>query len=272
MTASLPGDVQGVFQRFITTEYTTIDRSGQPITWPVSPYYEPGGACIDVTTGLGYPKKASDARTNPLVALLFSDPTGSGIADAPMVLVQGTADVDDRDLDANRRRYVREASAKLPAITKMMPPDAIQKRMSWYFARLYVHVRPERVYAWPRGDLSAVLSIVSPDGFRFAVRVPVRVDSGARLIRLEADPESTPVQPGLACLTAHRHAPDFSWQTNFQVRGDLQRDVDGWVLAPHKLVGGLELPKSKLASLRANFGKARRYHRVAKRELARRGR
>src|SRR3712207_3961151 len=102
MTTTLPEDVQQVFDRFITTEYTTIDRRGQPITWPVTPYYSPGAPCIDVTTGLGYPKKANDAEANPKVALLFSDPTGSGLERPPQVLVQGIAQVDDRDLDANR--------------------------------------------------------------------------------------------------------------------------------------------------------------------------
>src|SRR5919198_4486470 len=122
MTASLPQDVQAVFDRFITTEYTTIDGSGQPITWPVTPYYEPGGQCIDVTTGIGYPKKANDARANPKVAMLFSDPTGSGLDDPPMVLVQGTADVDERDLDANRRRHEKETIEKLPAGKENRPP------------------------------------------------------------------------------------------------------------------------------------------------------
>ena len=51
MTSSLPQDVQEVFDRFITTEYTTVDKRGQPITWPVTPYYRPGDATIDVTTG-----------------------------------------------------------------------------------------------------------------------------------------------------------------------------------------------------------------------------
>ena len=86
MTASLPDEVQAVFDRFITTELTTVNRAGQPITWPVTPYYSPGDPCIDVTTGLGYPKKANDARANPLVSLLFSDPTGIGAdrsADGP---------------------------------------------------------------------------------------------------------------------------------------------------------------------------------------------
>src|SRR5436190_24130634 len=104
MTATLPTEVQQVFDRFITTEYTTVDASGQPITWPVTPYYRLGDPQIDITTGLGYPKKAEDARNNPRVSLLFSDPTGSGIERPPAVLVQGSAAVDDADLEANRER------------------------------------------------------------------------------------------------------------------------------------------------------------------------
>ena len=114
MTGTLPLEIQEVFDRFITTEFTTVDRRGQPITWPLTPYYRPGDPCIDVTTGLGYPKKAKDARANPKVALLFSDATGSGIEDPPQVLVQGTAQVDDHDLDANRERYRRELDAIAP--------------------------------------------------------------------------------------------------------------------------------------------------------------
>lgn len=318
MTASLPADVQSVFDRFITTELTTVDRAGQPITWPVTPYYEPGGACIDVTTGLGYPKKANDARANPRVSLLFSDPTGSRLDDPPMVLVQGTAEVDDSDLEANRARYARESAEKLPALAKTMPPQALQRYLSWYYTRIYVHVRPERVYVWPRGDVSsepqlfdahmeevrsghseeqdrfhaepvggasswdeklaelgtthptAVLSIVCPDGFPFSIRVPVDIDPASRWIRIGGAPSGIPLQPGLACLTAHRHNDAFTWQQNFQVRGDLVPADDGWVLVPRKLVGGFEAPKGRIAMLRANAAKARRFRRAAKRELARR--
>ena len=154
MTASLPAEVQQVFDKFVTTEYTTVDGRGRPICWPVTPYYNPGDPCIDVTTGLGYPKKALDARANPKVALLFSDPTGSGIDNAPQVLVQGTADVDYRDLDANRERYSREAKEKLPGAADLMPPAAVQRLFGFYFNRVYVHVRPERVFVWPDGDVT----------------------------------------------------------------------------------------------------------------------
>src|SRR5215216_1503148 len=151
MTATLPLEVQQVFDRFVTTEFTTIDGRGQPITWPLTPYYSPGDACIDVTTGLGYPKKAHDAAANPRVALLFSDPTGSGLEDPPQVLVQGTAEVDDRDLGANRERYTREATEKLPATKSQLPPKPVRALFGWYFTRIYVHVRPERIYVWPQG-------------------------------------------------------------------------------------------------------------------------
>src|SRR3954451_13180102 len=133
VTATLPDEVQQVFDRFVTTEFTTVDRRGQPITWPVNPYYSPGDPCIDLTTGLGYPKKAADAAANEKVSLLFSDPTGSGLSRPPMVLVQGMADVDDRDLDANRDRYARESAEKLPATAGMHPPDFLKKRFSRYY-------------------------------------------------------------------------------------------------------------------------------------------
>ncbi len=319
MTASLPPDVQAVFDRFITTELTTIDGRGQPITWPVTPYYSPGDPCIDLTTGLGYPKKARDAQANPLVSLLFSDPTGSGLTDPPMVLVQGSAEVDDRDLEANRDRYARESAEKLPAITKLIPPTPFRWMVDWYLTRIYVHVRPERVYVWagravsseptlygshmeevrsghseepdrfhagPGGEAAvwdrrldglgtryptAVLSIVSPDGFPFAVRAPVRADPARRLVHLESEVTGVPLQSGLACLTVHSHGDDFSWQENFQVRGDLMWVDRAWAMIPRKLVGGFELPRSRVAMLRANLGKALRYRRTARRELARRG-
>ena len=153
MTASLPSEVQSVFDRFITTEYTTIDRTGQPITWPVTPYYRPGAGAIDVTTGIGYPKKADDAAANPRVALLFSDPTGCGIEARRWCSCRGPPKVDDADLDANARRYQRESLEKLPATKDQMPPDFLRRFFTWYFARLYVYVRPERVYVWSGGDV-----------------------------------------------------------------------------------------------------------------------
>jgi hypothetical protein len=319
VTSSLPPEVQQVFDRFVTTEYSTIDANGQPITWPVTPYYKPGDACISVTTGLGYPKKADDAARNPYVGLLFSDPTGCGVDKPPMVLVQGMADVDDRDLDANRERYARELGEKLPATTTRQPPAFIKKSLSWYYTRIYVHVRPERVYVWPDGDPTAepqlldahidevrsghdeepetepkppsgrpavwdsrldafgtrtyptaVLSLVAPDGFPFSIRLPVRPDRSGGCIRFDVDALGVPVAPGLACLTAHVHAPQFSWQTNFQVRGDLVERDGSWVFVPHRYVGGFDVPKGQVAMLRQVVTKTMQFRKKAKTELAKR--
>lgn len=118
---------------------------------------------------------------------------------------------------------------------------------------------------------TAVLSIVSPDGFPFSIRAPVSADEPSRVVRIAGELTGMPLQPGLACLTAHVHAERFAWQENFQVRGDLLPADAGWALVPRKLVGGFEIPRSRLAMLRANAAKARRFRRTAKRELARRG-
>src|SRR3982074_1966060 len=132
MTGSLPSEVQSVFDRFVTTEYTTIDPAGQPITWPVTPYYRPGAGAIDVTTGIGYPKKADDAAANARVALLFSDPTGCGMEDPPMVVVQGADKVDDAALDANAQRYQWGSLENLLAVKEQMPPDFLRRFFTWY--------------------------------------------------------------------------------------------------------------------------------------------
>jgi hypothetical protein len=319
VTATLPEQVQDVFARFITVEYTTVDGSRQPITWPVTPYYERGGPCIDITTGLGYPKKAEDARGNPKVSLLFSDPTGSGMERPPAVLVQGTASVDDADLAANRDRYQRESFEKLPATKSMYPPKFVQPLFGWYLSRIYVHVRPERVYVWPEGDFdrepqlfgshidevraghsqepavsppeptagtapwddrllelgdryeTAVLSIVAPDGFPMSARLPIELDQAANRIRITKVPVGIPLAPSRACLTAHEHDPDFLWQVNFQVRGNLVQEDGAWSIVPRKLIGGFELPPtSNVARYKLNARKMMRFRRIAKRQLAKR--
>jgi Pyridoxamine 5'-phosphate oxidase len=290
MTSTLPHEVRDAFERFITCELTTVNAAKQPITWPVTPYYEQGGATIDVTTGLGYPKKADDARAHPSVSLLFSDPTGSGVESGIKVLVQGTATIDDEDLKANAERYMRESAVKLPATKKMHPPKPLRPAFNFYYARIYIKVRPERVFVWPDGDLSdeptihgahleevrsghieepleehgdaaggsptwdhrmdflgehetGVLSWMATDGFPISVRVPYTADPSRRQIAIESEPAGLPVLEGRACLTVHRHAPDFTWQRNMQVRGDLARTPDGLRLVPRRVVGGFEIPK-----------------------------
>ncbi len=313
MTSTLPREVRDAFERFVTCEFTTVDAARQPITWPVTPYYTPGGPTIDVTTGLGYPKKADDARAHPSVALLFSDPTGSGIDSGIRVLVQGMATVDDKDLEANADRYLRESGVKLPATRKMHPPKPLRPAFNFYYARIYVQVRPERVFVWPDGDTAkeptihdahleevrsghseepseehggpapgrvawddrmafldenetGVLSWLGPDGFPIAVRLPFTADPARREIRIEREPAALPVLEGRACLTIHRHAPDFTWQRNMQVRGNLVRSPGGLALVPRKIVGGFEIPKG-MGRFRDFLKKGPGFYRTYRRRL-----
>jgi hypothetical protein len=314
MTSTLPQEARDAFERFITCEFTTVDSRKQPITWPVTPYYEQGGPTIDVTTGLGYPKKADDARAHPSVSLLFSDPTGSGIDSGIKVLVQGTAIVDDEDLEANADRYYRESIVKLPSTKKMHPPKPMRRMLNWYYARLYVKVRPERVFIWSGGSLAeepavhdahleevrsghaeepaephgppapgsvawddrmmqlaghetGVVSWLAPDGFPISVRVPFSVDASAREVAIEAEPAGLPLIEGRACLTVHRHAPNFTWQRNMQVRGNLIRSPQGWRLVPHRVVGGFELPEGRLSRFRDFVKKGPGFYRTYRRRL-----
>lgn len=318
MTSTLPQEIRDAFERFVTCEVTTVGAAKQPITWPVTPYYEPGGTTIDVTTRLGYPKKADDARAHPSVALLFSDPTGSGIDSGIRVLVQGTATVDDKDLRANADRYFREILEKLPGTRRMHPPKPMRRMLNWYYTRIYIKVRPERVFVWPDGSLAeepvihgthleevrsghaeeppedhgapsgggpawdrrmdflaqqetGVLSWIGPDGFPIAVRSPFRADAASREVAIEGEPAGLPLLAGRACLTVHRHAPDFTWQRNMQVRGNLVRSGEGWRLAPRRIVGGLELPDGPISRWRDFLRNGPGFYRTYRRRLRERG-
>lgn len=266
------------------------------------PFYRHGS--LAVTTALGMPTKAERARRDPRVALLFSDATGAGIEHPPMVLVQGTAVVDDRDLDANRQRYRDDIAAKPAGPAKAPPP----RGHDWYFTRIYIDVRPERVYVWPDGDCgvrpdvygelppsraeerghrgvlsphrriaeiggryeTAVLSLVTPEGYPFSVRVPMTADRRGRQIAIDVEPGGVELEPGQACVTAHDHDPELRWTRNFQVRGQLVPDAHGWRVLPHRLVAGFELPPTgSLVRAVTNVPKIRGYRKTAKRERER---
>ena len=233
MTATLPSEVQSVFERFRSTELTTIDEQGRPITWPVTPRYRAGAPCIDVST-----ERAVQARRNAHVGLLFCDATGSGLEAAPIVLVQGTADA-----AGDREIHVR------PERVYVWPPGEADAEPVLYDAHME-EVRsghseePEVVRAPPEGGPSAwdarleglagagtILAVVSPDGFPFAARVAVALDPAARWIDVAASAAGLPLQPGRACLATD--GPDA-----IQVRGDLVLVTNGWALIPHSIRGG----------------------------------
>jgi Pyridoxamine 5'-phosphate oxidase len=90
-TLVVPPEVEAVFQQVRTCEFTTLAKDGTPITWPTVALYEPTKGRFVITTSIGLPHKAYNVRRTPRVAMLYSNPTGSGLAAPPAVLVQGEA-------------------------------------------------------------------------------------------------------------------------------------------------------------------------------------
>lgn len=181
-----PADLGEVFERALTCEYASLTRDLRPITWAVTPYR--GEGSLDVSTGLSYPDKAERARRNSRVALLFSDPTGTGSPTTPVVLVQGRARVRDADLQANTDRYLRESLAKTSGMDGT--PWFLMKRMGWYFSRIWIEVWPESMLWWPGGDLG---------------RVPLRWDGGPTAV-----PPSDPAPAG--ARRPSRIQPPSDWR------------------------------------------------------------
>jgi hypothetical protein len=108
---------------------------------------------------------------------------------------------------------------------------------------------------------------MGPDGFPIAVRVPFTADSSRREIAIEGEPAALPVLEGRACLTVHRHAPDFTWQRNMQVRGELTRSESGWRLIPRRIVGGFELPEGRIYRFRDFVKKGPSFYRTYRRRI-----
>jgi hypothetical protein len=229
MKGSLPAELLEVLERSTTADYVTIDRRGQPVVWPLRPRYHADEGCIDVTVA----RAESDVR----VALLFTDVVA-------MVLVQGTAHAEDTGGDEEIDVHV------LPERVYVWRGSDLEAEPELYDARVDEvrsahNEEPEVGHAPPQGGGSvwdarldglgarhqdAVLAFVGPDGFPFAVRVPVRAEPDAGLVLVDADPVGAPIEPGLACLCA-----DAPGRRGFHVLGDLDEDQGVWVLRPRRV-------------------------------------
>jgi hypothetical protein len=153
---ALPAEVEEVFKEFRTCEFSTLARDGTPITWPLVTSWHSKEQHFVLTTSIGAPAKAFNARRDGRVSMLFSDPTASGLEDAPAVLVQGEAEVPEEihtspyDLKDYWKRIWRIQPAG-----KSYGANLLTRRlMDWYYMRLYIYVRPRRILVWPKGDFT----------------------------------------------------------------------------------------------------------------------
>jgi hypothetical protein len=232
MSASLPGELLEVFERSVTAEYVTIDGHGQPVVWPMAASYHAAEGCIDLPREA---RQGDDSSANPHVALLFCEP--AGLERPTMVLVQGTAFVDPETVHVRPERIYVWPRADLEAEPALYDSHVEEVRSAHNEEPEVGHAAPEGgAAAWDErldtlGD--GVLAFVGPDGFPFAVRVPIQTDAGAGVIQIDADPVGAPIEPGLACLCAH--------DGRLHALGDLDEERGRWVLRPHRVAGGARI-------------------------------
>ncbi|MEV6774498.1 pyridoxamine 5'-phosphate oxidase family protein [Nocardia sp. NPDC051030] len=150
----LPAEVGAVLDRFFAAELSTYSRDHTPVTVPVAPLWLPERGEVLVSTGIGVPRKAFNARRDPKVALLYSNPTASGLDNPPAVLVQGDAEVSEIiTWDEELARQYRKVWALQ---SRGMGNDPITKRVFWwYYMRLKIRIKPVRIRWWPGRDMTA---------------------------------------------------------------------------------------------------------------------
>ncbi len=156
-TLDISTEIRSVLREFYTCEATTVNRQGQPITWPCAPYYDEATGEIILTVCIAFPVKAFNARRHPQVSLLYSDPTGSHLQQSPAVLVQGDAKVAEI-LDYTNRQvlsWFRTFSHRAPDNRRFIGNRVVRRLFAWYvFQRLVITVQPRRMLVWPQGDFS----------------------------------------------------------------------------------------------------------------------
>ncbi|MEU7698073.1 pyridoxamine 5'-phosphate oxidase family protein [Streptomyces sp. NPDC039028] len=278
-----------VLDSYRTCEFATLGKNGAPAAWPTAVERRDDGTIL-LTTSLAFAQKALNIRRDGRVALLFSDPTGSGLRSAPQISVTGRARCPDLVMAGPqgaeeywRRLFQRQPHSRSYLSRPMRP------LMSWYYLRLLITVEPQEVLTRPALDeLPAAGAPVHTPGGRplpgaaQLASLPTAVlacrdAAGAPLLArtrplptpegyLVEVPGDCPVEPGPASLLVHRHDEHLNHMYNALVRGDLRPTADGWVLVPARVIEpmGSGGPKDALRVLR-------QAKRATDRYLARRG-
>ncbi|MBM2614112.1 pyridoxamine 5'-phosphate oxidase family protein [Actinoplanes sp. LDG1-06] len=278
--------MDSLIDAYRTCELLTVSRDGTPIAWPTIGIRRPDGTFL-ISTSIGLPQKAFNVRRDGRVAVLFSDPTASGLDAPEQVLMQGTATCPDElvttpgpwaDLWLRIRRLQ-------PSSTYHRVPG-LRRFMDWYYMRLLITVTPARTALLPPyrpsrapepiGDTAfpavqrmsgfggAVLSAYDADGLPTMRRVhPAAVDG---MFVFEAGEETA---PGRASLLWHSHDDKVDSLKAFVVAGDLTRSGSTWKLTPSRYVSTADRmgPVTMVRTIRGLRRTAARY--LTRRDLTR---
>ncbi|MGW2698704.1 pyridoxamine 5'-phosphate oxidase family protein [Streptomyces sp. NPDC001340] len=247
-----------VLDAYRTCEFVTLGRDGTPLAWPTAVWRRADGTLV-LTTSLAFAQKALNVRRDGRVALLFSDPTGSGLDDAPQIFVGGRAECPDDIMTGPQglEDYWRMLFERQPHSRSYLSWP-MRRLMDWYYLRLLITVTPERVIVRPGAvpPLQAASTVPvggeSLPGAAQLARYPTAVlaardASGAPVLArtrtVPADrgftvcpPADCVAVPGPASLLVHRHDERLNHMTNALVRGELSRTGDGLLLVPGKVL------------------------------------
>jgi hypothetical protein len=252
-------DLAGVLDAYLTCEFATLGRDGTPLTWPTAVLPRPDGTLL-VTTSIAFPQKALNVRRDGRVALLFSDPTGSGLINAPQVFVSGHASCPDEIVTspAGLEEYWARLFKRQPS-SRPYIKTPINKLMDWYYFRLLITIEPDDVVnrgpitsiaAEPGAGSSDSSALLGADILgRFPTAVLGAVDAaGAPLLmrttvkpvaegfEVRAEPDAA-VVAGPASLLVHEHDEKLSAAYTALVPGRLSQLGGGrWLLLPDRVV------------------------------------
>jgi hypothetical protein len=253
---AIPRLLSAQFRAASITEFAYLTPRGEPLCWPVTPYWYPDRAILGISTGLGYPNKAYFARRHPRVAALFGS-----------TLLQGDAVVLDDDLQANTDRYIREMRAKFRSARFGLNPLSV-RLLDFYLPRLWIEVTPVRLVAsaslvsghrpatsnehtsapeglapgpelgalleWVRRGSKAVVALAGPDGYPAIAQVQVAPGPDGS-VELESAPGTGP-----AALTFHTEGLGGVRLDALMARGRVETLEGGLVrFVPRRVVGFL---------------------------------
>ena len=293
-------DLADVLAAYRTCELATVTRSGSTVAWPAVSWFDRDAGELVLTTSIALPRKALNVRRDPRVALLFSDPTGSGRDDLPQVLVQGVAHCPDeiRTSPQGLETYWRALWQHQPSSAGYGSTPLDRWLFDFYYMRLVLRVTPAAVTTRaplvrtgpltavrpPRRDRSpeaevarrlpgfadAVLATVVGDAPPVLRRVRPCPGPDGRTLRLEgADPDELAGATS-ANLLLHSHDDQLSRLRQLALVGTLTVGPEGTRLRPTRLLGTDANATTPLALVRTVHrlrGATRRY--LDRRGLAR---
>lgn len=148
-------EILDIITHYRTCEFTTLSKSNRPTAHPVTPWYRDGMDHILVTTSLGFPQKIYNIRRNPKVSLLFSNPTASGFTSGAIVAIQGDAQLDEKLASVEDLEDFWRQMYRWQPVSKTYSRTALSRYLfDWYYMRVRIYIRPQRLFYWASGDFS----------------------------------------------------------------------------------------------------------------------